>query len=46
MMLEEYDKLMAFTFLFGVDRNWNRKLVEDLNNHFTIGENKYPKNLT
>ena len=45
-MLQEHDKLMAFTFLLGADRNQSGKLVEDLNNNYAIGDNKYPKDLT
>ena len=46
MMLEEHDKLMAFTFLLGADRNQSGKLVKDLNNNYAMGENKYPRDLT
>ena len=46
MMTEEHEKLMAYTFLLGADRNRSGKLVEDLSNNFTMGDNKYPKDLT
>ena len=46
MMVEEHEKLMAYTFLLGADHNRSSKLVEDLSNNFTMGENKYPKDLT
>jgi hypothetical protein len=36
----------AITFLLGADPEWYGKLVEDLENAFTQGANKYPKNLT
>ena len=45
MMVKEHVKLMAFAFLLGTDHNRSRKLVEDLSNQFTIGEDKYPKDV-
>ena len=46
MIMENHDKLMAFAFLIRADQNQSGKLVEDLANNFTMGENKYLRDIT
>ena len=45
MKTEAYNKLLAFAFMMGADQTKCGKLVEDLNNKFALGEDKFPEDV-
>ena len=42
---EEYTKMIAYGFIQGADSKRSGKLEEDLQNQFSLGDDKYPKTL-
>ena len=43
---EQYNKLLAFAYLKGLDSKKCGKLIEDLGNNYALGDNKFPKSIS